>query len=49
METRTRLVLGSDEDADCVQFVAKNHPRALLAIGGGMLEPGPVAPDGHEN
>jgi hypothetical protein len=43
------LVVGSDEHAACVQFVAKNAPNALLAMGGAMLEPVRAAPDRHEN
>ena len=41
-----RLVLGSDEHAACVRFVAENPPSVLLAIGGGMLDPVTAAP--HE-
>ena len=43
------LVPGSDEYAACVQFVAENPPRVLLAIGGAMLEPVRAAPDRYEN
>lgn len=44
-----RHTLGSDQHAACVEFVAKNPPRVLLAIGGGTLEPVTVAPDSYEN
>jgi hypothetical protein len=44
-----RPVLGSDEHAACVQFVAENPPTVLLAIGGGMLEPVTAAPDSYED
>jgi hypothetical protein len=43
------LVLGSDEHVGCVEFVAKNPPSVLLAIGGAMLEPVRAAPDRHVN
>ena len=43
------LVLGSDEHAGCVEFVAKNPPSVLLAIGGAMLEPVRAAPDRRVN
>jgi hypothetical protein len=39
------LVPGSDEYADCVQFVEENAPSALLAIGGAMLGALRPAPD----
>jgi hypothetical protein len=41
------LAVGSDGHADCVRFVAKNAPTALLALGGAMLEPVTAAPDDH--
>jgi hypothetical protein len=44
-----RLTLGTDEHAACVQFVAKNPPNVLLAIGGGMLQPVIAAPDSYGN
>jgi hypothetical protein len=40
---------GSDEYAACVQFVAKNPPSMLLAIGGAMLGPVRAAPDSQVN
>ena len=43
------LVLGSDEHVGCVEFVAKNPPSVLLAIGGAMLEPVRAAPNRHVN
>jgi hypothetical protein len=43
------LMLGSDEHAACVQWLAKHPPGVLLAIGGGMLEPVTAAPDSYEN
>jgi hypothetical protein len=43
------LVLGSDEHAACVEFVAENPPNVLLAIGGAMLGPFRAAPDRHVN
>ena len=42
------LLPGSDEYAACVQFVAENPPRVLLAIGGAMLNPVRAAPDSFE-
>jgi hypothetical protein len=43
------LVLGSDEYAACVQFVAENPPTALLALGGATLGPFRAAPDSQVN
>ena len=43
------LAPGSDEHVACVEFVAENPPRVLLAIGGGMLGPLRPAPDRHVN
>jgi hypothetical protein len=43
------LAPGSDEHVACVEFVAANSPRVLLAIGGGMLGPLRPAPDRHVN
>ena len=42
-------MLGRDEHTACVQFVAKNPPSLVLAIGGGILEPVTVAPDSYVN
>ena len=43
------LLPGSAEYAACVQFVAKNPPTALLALGGATLEPLRAAPDRQVN
>ena len=43
------LLPGSDEYAACVQFVAKNPPAALLAMGGATLGPLRAAPDNRVN
>jgi hypothetical protein len=43
------LSAGSDEYAACVQFVAKNPPSVLLALGGAMLGPLKAAPHSRVN